>query len=487
MKLPAELRNIEITPEMIEQELARRHLLDFTQLTFPGYQTNWHHKKICEILDKVVAGKIKRLMIFTPPRHGKTELVSRRLPAYILGRDPGEQIIATSYSADLAGQNNRDVQRIIASDAYQAIFPETFLADDPRAFRYRGDYQQNSDMFEIPGRPGFYKSAGVGGGITGRGFTCGLIDDPIKNAEEANSPVYREKVWEWYTSTFYTRAEKDARIIIILTRWHEDDLAGRLLEQQENEPFADRWTILEIPAIKEDDNPDDPRKTGEPLWPEKYSLEVLETIKSTLSGYQWAALYQQKPKPREGNMFRREWFEIIDIPPADMRKIRYWDLAATEPAKGKDPAYTAGALVGEKDGIFYICDIRRRRSRPAGIEALVKQTAELDGKRVNIYMEQEPGSSGVGVIDHYARKVLFGFAFRGDKVTGAKEWRAEPLCAAAENGNVKLVRGTWNKDFLDEAETFPHGKFKDQVDAVSGAHSKLQEVEGKGLFLVARA
>ncbi len=202
---------------------------------------------------------------------------------------------------------------------------------------------------------------------------------------------------------------------------------------------------------------------------EEYKKSLMEldpiTRRQLLEG-DWFALPQ-------GNMFRREWFEIVDSAPAGIRKVRYWDLAATPEKEGKDPDWTVGALVGEKDGIFYIIDIVRTRTTPRNVEALVRQTAELDGRDVEIWMEQEPGSSGVSIIDHYRRKVLKGFTFRGLKTTGSKVTRASPFSSQAEAGNVKLVRGPWIGDFLDELEQFPQGPHDDQVDAVSGAFEVL--------------
>ena len=175
-----------------------------------------------------------------------------------------------------------------------------------------------------------------------------------------------------------------------------------------------------------------------------------------------------------GNKFQRQWFEIVDAAPADLRCVRYWDLAATEPKAGKDPDYTVGCQMGRsKTGIYYLTDIKRMRSTPANVEALVVQTARLDGTGVSIYMEQEPGSSGVNTIDHYHRAVLNAFAFYGVKTTGSKELRANPLSAQAEAGNVKLVRGPWINAFLDESEIFPNGPHDDQVDAASGAYEQL--------------
>lgn len=175
----------------------------------------------------------------------------------------------------------------------------------------------------------------------------------------------------------------------------------------------------------------------------------------------------------DGEKFKREWFEIVDAAPKDARRVRYWDLAATEPKPGKDPDYTAGGRVAEKDGVFYVEDMRRDRKTPRGIEELVQQTAEIDGREVDIWMEQEPGSSGINTIDHYRRRVLVGYTFRGHRTTGSKEVRANPVSAAAEAGNVKLVRGDWINDFLDEIVSFPHGNHDDQVDAVSGAYEVL--------------
>jgi predicted phage terminase large subunit-like protein len=186
-----------------------------------------------------------------------------------------------------------------------------------------------------------------------------------------------------------------------------------------------------------------------------------------------------------GRKFRRQWFAVVEEAPAAARRVRYWDLAATEPAPGREPDWTCGALVAELEGRYWVCDLRRTRSTPQGVEALVRQTAALDGRDVDIWMEQEPGSSGVKVIDDYARRVLVGWSFRGHRSTGSKEVRANPLSAAAEAGNVLLVRGAWIGDFLDEAESFPGGLHDDQVDAVSGAVTMLTTNNDVASFLAA--
>ncbi|DBA34924.1 TPA_asm: terminase large subunit [Caudoviricetes sp. vir524] len=470
---PTPILPYEAAEEMLRRRSARAGLLEFTRYTKPDYQTNWHHDALCRYLDRFVSGEIKRLMVFMPPRHGKSELVSRRLPAYIFGRDPDTSIISCSYGADLASRMNRDVQRIIESPTYRKLFPDTTLFGTNVRTVADGSYLRNSDIFEIVGHTGVYRSAGVGGGITGMGCVYGIIDDPLKNREEASSRTIRETIWEWYTSTFYTRLEKDAQILITMTRWHEGDLAGKVLELAESEG-GEKWTIVNFPAVAETPSEDDPRHVGDPLWPEKYDTRRLEAIRTTLGSYQWSALYQQRPTPQEGGMFKRQWFTIIDQAPRDLIKVRRWDLAASL-NKGD---WTAGLHYGRKDGRFYILDLQHVRESPAGVEALVRQTAQTDGYETMIRMEREPGSSGVNTVDHYARHVLVGYSFLGVPSTGSKEVRAQPVSAAAEAGNVFLVKGPWNLVFLDEVTTFPNGDNDDIVDVLSGAHHDLTQNDG---------
>lgn len=407
------------------------------------------------------------LIVEMPPRHGKSELCSHYFPVWFLDLWPNKRVMFASYEADFAASWGRKVRNTIQE--HQDKLRVRLADDSTKAARW--DTTQGGGMV----------TAGVGGPITGRGADLLIIDDPVKNAEEANSPTYRQKVWEWWTSTARTRLEPGGVVVLVMTRWHVDDLAGRIIQNMEAE--GEKWKVIRFPAIAEEED-ELGRKPGEALWPERYDEQALDRIRRSVGSYVWSALYQQDPKNREGGMFRREWFKIVDDYPADCRKVRYWDLAATKPKQSSDPDYTAGALVGEKNGIYYIIDIRRARETPANVERLIRLTAELDGPTVDIYMEQEPGSSGVSTIDHYAREVLKGFAFRGHRVTGPKELRANPLSAAAEAGNVMLVRGPWIQDFLDEAEAFPHGAHDDQVDAVSGAFEMLTKRKPKPGIIV---
>lgn len=240
-----------------------------------------------------------------PPRHGKSELTSRRLPAYFLGRNPDIKIVGCSYSTPLARDFNRDVQRIIVSELYQEVFPKTTLNAKNVATDSKGAYKRNADEFEIVGYKGKYIGVGIGGALTGRDMDIGIIDDPVKDAQDADSPVQQAAKWEWYTKVFLSREEAHTRQLITQTRWAEGDLSGRILKHLHSE-FKD-WTIISLPAIKEKPtHPEDKREIGEALWPEKKTLPQLYQIKKVdPRGFQ--ALYQQDPKPYKGGLVYSEW------------------------------------------------------------------------------------------------------------------------------------------------------------------------------------
>lgn len=451
---------------------AASDLLAFTKYTFPDFDINWHHRSICEHLDAFARLEIPRLMIFCPPRHSKSELVSRRLPAYLLGHYPDAPIIATSYGASLARRMNRDVQRIIDGKLYGDVFPGTSLFGKNIRTVAAGTYLRNSDIFEVVGHTGSYTSAGIGGAISGMGMLYGIIDDPIKNRKEANSIVYRDSIYEWYTSTFRTRLAPGGAILLTLTRYHEDDLAGRLLDLAASDPKADQWEVISLPAVAENEPTDiDQRRPGEVLWPDRYDERALEATRISGGAYEWAALYQQRPAPREGGMFKYEWFDIVPGVPADKpaRRVRYWDKAGTSDAG----AYTAGVLMAEC-GAYYVEDVVMGQWASDERERIIKQTAEIDGIDVDIVVEQEPGSGGKESAENTI-KMLAGFRAYADRPTGDKALRAEPLAAQAAVRNVKLVKGLWNRRYLDILASFPYG-VKDPVDASSGAFNKLSSI-----------
>lgn len=285
--------------QQIKSKLASDDFRDFVKYTKPDYEINWHHDLLMNYLQQFAEGKIKKLMVFMPPQHGKSELTSRRLPAYLLGRNPKLKIIGCSYSTDLATSFNRDVQRIIDDEKYKDIFPDTTLNSSNVRTAATGHYLRNSDLFEIVNHRGFYKSIGVGGSLTGTPADIGIIDDPVKDAVEAESITYRSRVWDWFTQVFMTRLHNDSQIIVTQTRWNLDDLSGRILSRMNQD---NSWTILSLPAICEGvTNSNDIRLPGEALWESKHSLKRLMEIK-VANPRAFQALYQQNPKPFEGGL-----------------------------------------------------------------------------------------------------------------------------------------------------------------------------------------
>jgi hypothetical protein len=263
---------------------------DFVEYVKPDYSMQWFHKLICDTLTRFSNGEIKKLMVFMPPQHGKSELTTRLFPSYMLGVNPDTKIAIASYSATLATRFNRDIQRVIDSQVYNDIFPDTYL-NESNVVTVSDSYLRNSEIFEIVGRKGFLKAVGRGGSLTGTPIDIAIIDDPLKDRQEAMSITIREGLWSWYTDVLETRLHNNSQIIVILTRWHEEDLAGKILNRDND------WHIIKLPAIKENkDNDYDKRQLGEALWQEKHSLERMLSIKKN-SINTFNSLYQQEPQP----------------------------------------------------------------------------------------------------------------------------------------------------------------------------------------------
>lgn len=272
-------------------ELARRNLADFIAYTKDDYEFNWHHKYLCSILDRFAKGEIKKLMVFMPPQHGKSEIVSRRLPPFLLGRNPNLKIAGASYAHNLATKFNREVQRIMTSKEYNEVFPETNLNEKRVATDAKGTWLRNSEMFEIVGKSGSYLSVGVGGGLTGNRVDIMIIDDPVKDAVQASSPAFQLRNIEWYDSVVETRLHNDSQVIICMTRWDTDDLAGMILKRESKD-----WTVISMPAIREDlADPNDPREIGEAMWEQRHSkAKILKTKDKSPKVFN--SLYQQTPQ-----------------------------------------------------------------------------------------------------------------------------------------------------------------------------------------------
>lgn len=469
--------------QLLEASLARRTMLGFTRYTFPQFKENWHHVRIAAALDGVLDGSIRRLMIFMPPQNGKSELVSRRFPAFALGRNPNLQLISCSYTADLAKEMSQDVQRLIESPAYRTLFPRTRLATAKDVGEVR-----MSARFDIPGYEGAYRAAGVQGGITGKPMHLGIIDDPVKNRAEAESETYRRGVWNWYVADFSGRHTTDqTSVILVQTRWHEDDLAGRLLRMAAENPLADQWTVVSFPAVADEVRDDDPRKLDEALWPERFSRPWLEARRLGIGVYDWSALYQQRPVPAGGAMAQRAWFPIIKREAIGhvLRKCRAWDLAGTEAVQGNEPAWTVGTLLTQSiepttQRVTWVVEhVVRKRLTAHGVDSLMKQTAQSDGRHTLIREWQDPGQAGKAVIAAH-RTMLAGYDYDAVLASGEKTLQWRPFLVQAEGLSARLVEGTWTREWLDEMSVIPYGRFFDQADSVALAFNVLSEVKDRG-------
>lgn len=333
-------------------ERARRSILAFTLHTKPDYKVNWHHRALCRKLDDFVEGRIPRLMVFMPPRHGKSELVSRRLAPYLHGRFPDREIMTASYSDSLASEMTASVQKIMDEREYAEVFPDAKIL--PPGGRSAVDLR-NAAEHTILERRGKYRGQGVGGSFTGKGAHYIIVDDPIKGREAADSEAFREKLWNFYTNDLRTRLEENGQILITQTRWHEDDLAGRLIELAEKEDEADKWEVLEFPAIREDmDNPVDTRAIGDALWPDKYPLPSLGSLKASVGLRGWSSLYQQAPTPATGSKFKSHMFQfgpVLDQKDYDFVFIM-GDTAYEEKKENDFQCLTAFGVKGERMDIL---------------------------------------------------------------------------------------------------------------------------------------
>lgn len=466
------LAQLDAEADVAQREAASKALITFTVYTRPDYEVSWHNERVARALDRVLAGECRRLMVFMPPQNGKSEQVSRRFPAYALGKRPNLRIIACSYNMSLAQDMSRDVQRIMGTAEYKQLFPGTLLATAS------DEEKRTQGQFEIVGKRGSYIAAGIDGPITGKTADIGIIDDPIKNRAEAESATYRDRIWEWYKSAFATRQfGSHGSIILCMTRWNEDDLAGRLLKLAAENQDADQWEVISLPAIAEEERAvGDPRKVGQPLWPSKYPLSNLRSRRAGMGEYDWAALYQQRPAPEGGGLFKREWFTTVDSMPVGARRVRGWDTAST--VGGGD--WTVGVRLAECNGVFFVDDVVRGQWGPYEVDTIMRDTARVDGRWCAQREEREGGSSGKAVIAARVRS-LVGSDYAGVSITGDKVTRARPFRAQCEALNVRLIRGPWNEDYLRELCAFPTARHDDQVDASSCAFNALVlEMREKG-------
>ena len=407
------------------------------------FKWDWPHQLfLYKALHRVTSGERKRLIITMPPRHGKSETVTIRYAAWRLERDPKLNIILGSYNQKLANRFSRRIRTIVEE--------RVPLAKDKRS----------ADEWETKVRGGV-KAVGVGAGITGFGGSLVIIDDPVKNRAQAESRTMRDNVWDWFNGDIYTRLEPGASIILIQTRWHEDDLAGRLLKRSAD--GGEVWEKVDLPALAESGDPLG-REIGDALWPERYSKKDLAAIRQQQGTYSFSPLYQHQPVPSDGGLFKREWFQhIVSRPPHGLVWARGYDLAVSTKTTSDHTASFRCAF--DRSGNLYIADGFRRR-----IEYPEQRRYVIDRVRTerNTSHGIEKALHGQALVQDLRQDVkVRGRPIEAIRVDTDKITRALAWAGLAEDGKVILVQGTWIDDFVDEICSFPYGSHDDQVDAVS--------------------
>lgn len=434
---------------------ARKNLIDFEIATNKDYVPNWHHDVIAKELEHIEKHgdrDYKILIVTVPPRHGKSQMCSIDFPAWYLGKNPQKEIITASYSADLAQDFGGKTREKVNSEEYKLIFPGTILKEDEKA---RGRWKTNAG--------GSYIAVGVGGPITGRGADILLVDDPTKNREEAESEVYRQKTWDWFTSTAFTRLSPGGVVVIIMTRWHLDDLVGRVLNNKE---LSKRTKLIRFPAIAEKDELPY-RQVGDPLWPDRFNLNVLSEIRSTIGPYDWQALYQGNPVTSADQEFKTQWIRKIDESNVQMmscRRVLTVDTAMSKDARADDTGFCDnrinqenfwhlkawGSKLSPEELVNTIFTLHVRNNYDViGIE----KTAYLDGLKPFLESEQR------------RRNIFLPIVELSHKQT-AKELRIRSLIPRYASGSVFHINGECSK-LEEQMMTFPVGMHDDVLDAVA--------------------
>lgn len=440
----------------------------------PKYSMIWFHEMIADHCQKLLEGEIKNLMVFVPPQHGKSEIISRNFPAWALGRDPDLKIASCSYAADLSEQFSRSVQRTIESPEYQEVFPDTYISSSPKAKNDPRTYIKNVDLFEIVGHKGFYKAVGVGGALTGTPVDIAIIDDPVKDAAEANSAIYRQRVWDWYNTVLATRLHNNSRQLFIMTRWHEDDLAGRILKTE-----AQDWTVLSIPAICETENDGglSERHVGEALWEARHSIQKLNKQKKR-SPREFSALYQQHPVIEGGNIVKRDWFQRISL--AEFKALRYNEpmhfyldtaYGKKKPTENDPSGILSACRIGN---YIYIYNAKKVwKEMPDLLRFLPEYMSAHEGSNES-KLHVEPKANGESVVQML--KAISTLNVKETPIpTDSKETRFRVVSPRIECGRVFIVDGDWVEDFLDEVCGFPAMEHDEFVDILGYAVNDLYE------------
>lgn len=448
-----------------------------TPATLAVYRTQgkWiaakHLMYVASILATEIAMGDARIIVEMPPRHGKSEEISVHTPIWFLEHFPWASVLLTSYAADLATSFGRRVRDAFLQDS--GSFLKTRIRDDV----------QRTDNF-ITTEGGGMGSVGVGGPITGRGAHLLLVDDYIKNWAEASSDLVLQSIWDWFTTTAYTRLEPQGSCVILATRWVIDDLIGRLKEADKEH----MWKVIRLPAFAEKDDPIG-RAEGEALWPERYPTSRLNQIKSVLGTFIFDAMYQQAPRTvaeAKADITQMKFIDQIDKPD-EWKWCRTWDFAATgadKTRKSKKSDWTVGSLLGIRGRPggstteTAVADMIREKLKPDQLERKVRETAEKDGPGVPIIIEQEPGSSGKAWAAHMKDIVLVGFKVEITPPSGANKWiRSQPYIASVNGGRMKYVKAAWNEVHKKELKDFPNVRHDDTVDSISQGYNYMHQTK----------
>jgi predicted phage terminase large subunit-like protein len=452
--------------ELLGRRKARRGLLDFILYINPEYIVSEFAQELCAALDQFFidqqAGLRPVLVVQAPPQHGKSDIVSRYAPAFLFGQAPDLSIGGLSYSKDLATDMNRDVQRIMLSPEYHRLFPGASLSAK-RAVTVDVEAKRNSDVFEIVGRKGRYVGQGVGGPLTGKRLDIGLIDDPIKNAQEALSETIKDGIWNWYITTFLTRLSKNSGQIIMATSWATDDLSGRILKINAKAKHL-KFVAVNMPGEKGYD----PSRREGALVPDLHPLDKLLEQKAIMSDYFWSAMYQQSPIALGGNMFKTDEFRFYDVLP----KLKWRAIFGDTALKTKEQNdYSVFQCWGESmEGQAVLIDqIRGKWEAPELLTQArafwAKHKSEGTGTLRSFNVEDK--ASGTGLIQTLKKEgvPILGIQRSIDKITRAMD--AIPLI---QSGNVLLPKNApWLSDYLSEFAAFPKGSHDDQIDPTMDA------------------
>ena len=439
---------------------ARESFLAFVLFCNPNYQVNWHHVYIANELERFYySGEINRMMIFVPPQHGKSELASRYFPAWVLGKNKHLKVCEASYTIDLSRGFSRDVQRIIRSDEYQKVFPETRLkqkADTDKWIPITPKHKESDQLIETRG---FYKAVGVAGGLTGNPVDIGVIDDPVKDAIEAASETYQKRVWDWYVDVFSTRLHNDSKQLLIMTRWNEADLAGKLLEKE-----PDKWKVVKIPAIREDlEDAHDPRSIGDALWPDRHSLQKILDLKA-LNERTFTALYQQRPAPADGNVIpiKKIKYYRESEKPTTMKIYISWDMTFKD-SKGSD--FVAGHVYGVVGANRYLLDrVHGRWDFVRTLNEFVKLYQRYSNCECILVEEK---ANGAAIISSLRKQIprIIPIVPKESKLA-----RAQASSLSIDSGNWFFpdpIQVPWVNEVIEEMRSFPNAAHDDDVDAWS--------------------